>query len=215
MQEQIRLTGMVIKETPIGETDRRVTLLTRERGKISAFAHGARKQSSRLIASTGLFSFGEFTMYEGRSSYNLVDAAISNYFEGMRNDYDAAVYGMYFLEVTDYYTRENNDESDFLKLIYQSLKALLNKNLDNRLIRSVFEIKSMVIEGEFPGLPAEYMYSETAKYTVNFIVTQSVEKLYTFRVSEEVLSELASACRILQSRCIDRQFKSLEILPQV
>jgi DNA repair protein RecO (recombination protein O) len=122
---------------------------------------------------------------------------------------------MYFLEVTDYYTRENNDESDFLKLIYQSLKALLNKNLDNRLIRSVFEIKSMVIEGEFPGLPAEYMYSETAKYTVNFIVTQSVEKLYTFRVSEEVLSELASACRILQSRCIDRQFKSLEILPQV
>ena len=70
-----------------------------------------------------------------------------------------------------------------------------------------------MIEGEFPGLPSEYRYSETAQYTVNFIVTQSVEKLYTFRVSDEVLSELTSACGILQSRCIDRKFKSLEILP--
>ncbi len=204
---------MVIKESPIGEFDRRVTLLTKERGKISAFAHGARKPNSRFIASTNLFAFGDFLMYEGRSSYNLADTQINNYFEAMRGDYDAAVYGMYFLEVIDYYTRENNDESDFLKLIYQSLKALLNANLDNRLVRSVFEIKAMVTEGEFPGLPSDRKYSESAEYTVRFIESQRIEKLYTFKVSEEVLLEITSACRLLQERYIDRKFKSLELLP--
>lgn len=214
MEDRIVLTGMVIKESPIGEYDRRITLLTKERGKISAFAHGARKPNSRFIASTNLFAFGTFSLYEGRSSYNLADTEISNYFEEMRNDYDAAVYGMYFLELMDYYTRENNDESEFLKLLYQSLRALLNKHLENKLVRSVFEIKSMVIEGEFPGLPSDRKFSSAAEYTVDFIVSQPIEKLYTFTVTDGVLAELESACALLQSRYTDRTFKSLEILPK-
>ena len=40
-----------------------------------------------------------------------------------RQDYEVAYYGMYFLEVCDYCTRENNDERELLKLLYQSLRA--------------------------------------------------------------------------------------------
>lgn len=38
MQDFVILTGIIIKAEPIGEYDRRVVLLTKERGKISAFA---------------------------------------------------------------------------------------------------------------------------------------------------------------------------------
>ena len=41
MQESLYVTGIVLKQTPFGEYDRRVCLLTREKGKISAFARGA------------------------------------------------------------------------------------------------------------------------------------------------------------------------------
>ena len=107
MQEYITMTGIVLKQTPVGEYDRHISLLTRERGKVSAFARGSRRPGSRLAAGTNPFAFGIFRLYEGRNSYTLTEAEIQNYFGELRTDYIGACYGMYFAEVADYYTREN------------------------------------------------------------------------------------------------------------
>lgn len=212
MQGFTEITGMVLKAEPIGEYDRRVVILTKEKGKISAFARGARKQTSRLLAATNPFSFGTFRLYVGRSSYNLTEADISNYFEELRTDFEGAYYGMYFLEVMDYYTRENNEDKEMLKLLYQSLRALMHEKLSNRLIRYIFEIKAMVLSGEFPGMPENGDYEESTRYAVHYIMSSSVEKLYTFTVSDTVLKQLAQIADNYRKRYMDRDFKSLEIL---
>lgn len=212
MQEYIQITGMVLKAEPIGEYDRRIVMLTREKGKISAFARGARKQGSRLLAATNPFSFGEFKVYAGRNSYNVVEAAITNYFEGLREDFEGAYYGMYFLELTDYYTRENNDEKEMLKLLYQSLRALMHEGLVNRLIRYIFEMKAMVLNGEFPGMPSEGHWDASTEYAVSYITNSSIEKLYTFTVTPKVLGQLGEIADDYRVRYLDRTFKSLEIV---
>lgn len=213
MREQVNVTGMILKTEPVGEYDRRVVILTRERGKISAFARGARKQGSRLLASTNPFCFGRFGLYEGRNAYSISEAVISNYFEGMRNDFEAACYGMYFLEMMDYYTRENNEEKEMLKLLYQSLRALLHEGLSNLLVRYIFEIKALAVNGEYPGLPVrETPYLESTQYAVSYIVNSTVEKLYTFTVTQQVLEELAEIADGFHRRFIDKKMKSLEIL---
>lgn len=212
MQEYTQITGMVLKAEPIGEYDRRVVILTKEKGKISAFAKGARKQNSRLLAATNPFSFGNFRLYVGRSSYNLLEANISNYFEALRSDFEGAYYGMYFLEVMDYYTRENNDDKEMLKLLYQSLRALIHDKFPNRLVRYIFEMKAMVINGEFPGMPATGDYEDSTGYALHYIMVSPVEKLYTFTVTDTVLAQLAQIADDYRKRYLDRTFKSLEIL---
>ena len=209
------MTGIIIKSEPIGEYDRRVVILTKERGKISVFARSSRKPGNRLMAPTNPFSFGQFKLFAGKNSYTMSEADISNYFELLREDFEGAYYGMYFLEICDYYTRENNDEVDMLKLIYQSLRALTSQAFSRKLVRSIFELKAIMINGEFPGVTQEEGLQESTVYTVDYIMRTPVEKLYSFVVSEDVLQEMRVFNRKLCAKIMDRNFKSLEILENI
>ncbi len=206
------MTGMILKQSPMGEFDKRISLLTKERGKLSAFARGARKSGSRLAAATDPFVFGSFKLYEGKSSYTLVEADIQNYFEGLRSDYIGACYGMYFAEVADYYTRENNDEREMLKLLYQSLKALCADALPDPLVRCVFECRAIAVNGEYPGPPADRELEESTVYCLQYIVSSPIEKLYTFAVKDSVLAQLKQIAADYMKRFVGREFKSLEVL---
>lgn len=212
MQEFIYVTGMILKQAPIGEFDRRICLLTKERGKISAFARGARKPGSRLAAATNPFSFGTFKLYEGKTSYNVSEADIQNYFEALRTDFLGAYYGMYFAEVADYYTRENNDEREMLKLLYQSLRALCATTIPKKLVKAVFELKAIVVNGEYPGPPGDRPLKEGTLYAMYYIAQTPVEKLYTFTVTQEILKELEDVAELYIRHFTDRELKSLEIL---
>lgn len=244
MGQAITLTGMVLSAAPVGEFDRRIVLLTREKGKISAFARGARRPGNALVAASSPFSFGQFEAYEGRSSYTVVKADIANYFRELAGDLDGAYYGFYFLEVAEYYTRENMEGLWMLKLLYQSLRALESKSLDNRLVRRIFELKAMTVNGESPNVfsclkcgrkeDLRYFHVQTGGtlcgacgckahaqsmdgstlYTLQYIISAPIEKLYTFQVSPKVLQELGQILDAYMAYYMDRQFQSLQVLKE-
>ena len=240
---QIVLTGMVLSTMPIGEYDRRVVILTKEQGKISAFARGARRPNSPLVGAVNPLAFGEFTMYEGRTSYTIQSASITNYFAELREDVVGAYYGFYFLEVADYYAKEYTDEREMLKLLYQSMRALINPHIPNRLVRRIFELKTLTVNGQAPQVfqcvicgdkerPAVFspakggivcsecsgdvidgmILDNSTLYSMQYIESTPVVKLYTFTVAENVLAELEKVMDRLMEVYVDRRFKSLEIL---
>ena len=211
MQEQIRDKGIIIKAEPIGEYDRRVVILTENRGKISAFARGARRPNSKFVASTNPFVFGNISLFAGRNSYTLTDMEAVEYFDSLRLDFDKSMYGMYFLELADYYTRENNDDRDMLKLLFISLKALSRGLIDNRLIRAIFELRAVAVNGEFPGLELRSM-SETAEYTIKFIISADFAKLYSFTLKDEVMNEVINYSALVVDKMIHHSFNSLLLL---
>ena len=212
MSEYTEYTGMIIRTSPVGEYNKRLVILTAEAGKITVFARGARKVGNRFMGATEPFCFGRFKLLEGRDAYTLTDADISRHFEELRMDYDATVMASYFLEVADYYTRENMEAYEELNLIYASILALISGKFDFRLVRSIYEIRSLVIAGEFPGIPTDRKYSETASYTVDRIVNSSVHELFTFSVSDEVIGELEHMCGKLMKNMVDKKFNSVRLM---
>ena len=205
------VTGMVIKQEPIGEFDRRVVILTKEKGKISVFAKGARRQNSTLAACSNPFAFGRFTLFIGRSSYSLREAFIDNYFENMRNDVRMAFYGMYFLEIADYYSRENTDDADLLRLLYQGVRVLENPIHSLKFVKAVFEIKAIQINGELPLIDEE-KYSPGVVKAIRFITESPVNKVFSFKLSEESESELIKFADEVSDFTFDKRFTSLELL---
>ncbi len=240
------VTGIVLSTMPIGDYDRRLVILTKEKGKITAFAKGARKPNSAFLACSQPFSFGEFMLYEGKTSYNIVSVEISNYFDELRRDLEAAYYGFYFCELTDYLAHENEDGTHILKLLYQSLRALSQEALVKPLVRAVFELKMLALYGVAPQVfecvkcgKTEGFYhfnseaggmlcsdclksyaksikiTDAAIYTMPYIISSSIEKLYTFTVSKEVMSELKKCVENYKELYIDRKMKSLDLLEKL
>ncbi len=206
------LHGVVLKSFDHSEYDRRLIILTLERGKITAFARGAKRSGSALLASTEPFAFGTFKLTEGRSAYNLRSTEIANYFEGIRKDLNAFYLGSYFLEFTDYYSKENLEDRELLSLLYSSLQSLLSGSLDKDLIRSVFEIKIISIEGELPPPPQIKTFLPGTLHSLDHIISSPSEKLYTFNVNEEIKAELKELSSFYVKRCVNRDFTSLKIL---
>ena len=160
---QVKVTGIILATSPIKEYDRRVVILTKEQGKITAFANGARRPNSPWVGAVNPFSFGDFVLNAGSSSYTMKSAKISNYFGELRGDLEGTYYGFYFLEVADYFAKEGNDEKELLKLLYVTLKALSNPKIPNGLIRCVFELKLLAINGMAPEVFVCYRCGDKEK----------------------------------------------------
>jgi DNA repair protein RecO (recombination protein O) len=212
MKEFFTCTGMVLRSRPAGENDRLITLLAGTEGKMNVFVRGARKPSSRFAASSESFAFGEFKVSHGQSSYYLNEADISNYFEEFRFDIELAAYASYFAEIADYYCVEGDDATPMLGLLYASFLALNNPNFTRRLVRCIFVLRAIVLNGEFPGLPQGRVYNDAVIVAVERIENADLRHLYTFKLTEVAEDELFKLTTEYEKRFMDRHFKSLEVL---
>lgn len=242
MGQTILLNGMVLSAMPVGDYDKRLVVLTKERGKITVFARGARRPNSSLLAATNPFAFGEFELFEGKTAYNVCKINVKNYFRELTEDIETAYYGFYFLELADYYAVENMEAKDMCNLLYASLRALTKPVFLNRLVRRIYELRMLVLNGEYPnlfscvscgakenldtfhtrrggmlcsacgaaigGIPVD----ASTLYTMQYIVSSPLGRLYSFQVKEEVLLCLEQIMNEYMHCYIDRDFHSLELI---
>lgn len=241
---QFEVTGMVLSAMQVGDYDRRLVILTKERGKLSAFARGARRTGNALTAACQPFTYGTFSLFAGRDAFRIQSVNVQNYFDEIKTDLDGITYGTYFCEMADYFTQENLDAKEQLKLLYVTMRALVKKQVAYPLIRRIYEIRILALDGEEMqvfscvkcgnsgtgyvfragqgGLVCvdhcqidydigELLHPSTV-YSLQYILSASLERLYTFQISQEVQAELDGICNAFLEEYVDQQFKSSEFL---
>lgn len=242
MKEKIELTGIILGSYPVKDYDKRVVILTKERGKITAFANGARKMNSAFSGITEPFNYGTFSLYEGYDAYRFAGGDIKEYFRDVKNDIEGICYGSYFCEILEYLCVEGVGDADVLNLLYTGLRALEKKLIPNNLIRRIFELKMLALDGEMMatfscarcgseevgsfsiadnGLICNecgkyvsdiYPIAESTVYAIQYILSSPINKLFSFQVKDEVLGELDHVVQVYFNKHITKNFKSLEIL---
>ena len=104
-------TGIVLHRTLLGEADKILTIFTREYGKLSAVAKGARKPSSRISGATELFVNARFLMAKGRSLDVVSQCEIIESYPALRLDLDRLARATYICELLDRMTLDRDESA--------------------------------------------------------------------------------------------------------
>lgn len=208
----IKLNGIIIKETDYKEFDKLLTILTKEKGKINAYAFNIRKSNSKSIGKARLFTLGTFELIESKDGYSLQNVILKEDFDDLAKDYENLCYASYFIELADYFSFENIDSSDIIDLLYFAIKALIKGVVDKKLIRRVYELKILKYQGEYKDSDSLLDKDKTLKYTWDFVITSLPQKLFTFKLSDDVFKKFESELDIEMRDKVNRKFKSLSMI---
>lgn len=143
--------GIIIRTTDYGETNKVVTLYTREWGKIGAMARGAKKPNSRLSGSTQLLTYGYFLVQKGSGMGSLQQAEIISSMKSIREDIFLTAYASYIAELTDKAVEDRKPNPFLFELLYQTLNYL-NEGYDPEILMFIYEMKMLNVMGLYPIL---------------------------------------------------------------
>jgi DNA repair protein RecO (recombination protein O) len=99
----LRAKGFVLRNRPLGETDRLVTCFTFEHGKIAGVAKGASRLRSRFGSSLQPLSLIRLMLFgkETRSLYRIDHTDILTSFQAIRDDWEKLRSALYAIDLVD------------------------------------------------------------------------------------------------------------------
>jgi len=148
-----RVHALVLRQHDLGETDRLLTLLTRERGKVRAVAKGARRPRSKLAAGTQLLCCSNLQLAAGASLDIITQCQVRCAFYGLREDLRRLAYASYFADLVDAFVEERDgSEQVFDLLLAAAAQAERGEHLE--LLARVFELRLLGALGYAPELGA-------------------------------------------------------------
>lgn len=143
--------GIILKSIPYGESNKIVTLYTREAGKLTAMARGAKKPASRLAAVTQSFTHGYFLLRSGRGMGTLEQGEPIDSMRHIRENLEATAYASFIVELIDRLTDDQGQSQNVFSLLYDALHAI-NEQYDPEAIALFVEWKMLPVAGVHPVL---------------------------------------------------------------
>lgn len=238
----LRTDGIVIREQNVGEQDRLITILTKEKGIIKGFVNGGRNPKNKNVAATGLLCYSDFSIEQTkRDAFVIKEATSKNVFFSLRENIISLSLAQYFAELTYELAPREEDSSEFLSLLLNAVFLISKGTKDLRLIKAVTELRMLSISGYMPSLVAcatcsryesERMYfdlnsgelfceecnlnnslqklSLTTVSAMRHICFSEPQKIFSFTIPEEDLSDLSFVAEIYLRNITGRKYKTLD-----
>ena len=151
-QRSFRTPAIILKRRTFGESDRLLTVLTADYGKLDVIAKGARKPTSTKTGHVELFTKVDMLVNRGRNLDIAAQVEMTEPFLPLREDLQRGAYANYAAELLDRFTMLGEDDFQSLfTLIEQTFERLCHDD-DIRLIIRYYELRLLDIAGFRPEL---------------------------------------------------------------
>jgi DNA repair protein RecO (recombination protein O) len=124
MSRTYKATGINLKGMPLGESDRLLTILTREYGLVRVVAPGVRKLKSRLGGRSSLFVVNELLIAKGRSLDKISQAETLESYPGLGKDLTKLTASQYLAELVLYQALSDQPQEELFLLLCEHLTRL-------------------------------------------------------------------------------------------
>lgn len=155
MSRQVKLAAVVLRTVDYGESDRVVTLLTEERGKLSAFARGARSSRRRFGGALEPFTLADAELKErsGSDLWTLESMMVRRAFGGIREDLARIACAGYACELARELVHEGEAQPELFSVLVAYLARLDAQPAEPTGLRAL-ELRALRAAGVMPRLDA-------------------------------------------------------------
>ncbi len=138
----------------VGESDKLLTLLTRDYGVIKAFSAGAKKITSKKFSASSLLSYANFSLVKVNDTYKIYEASSICSFFSAGQDIAVLSLAQYFCELAMTFVPSELESEEYLRLMLNSLDQIVNKKKNIFLIKALTELRFASLSGYMPNLVA-------------------------------------------------------------
>ncbi len=146
------VSGLVIKEVELSNGNRLLNILTRDLGIITAIVNNSSSRKNVKFLSIHILMYCRFILFKRKEYYTVDEFDILNIFWQIKDDLKSLAVCQYFCELCISLSPDTTVSGDFLKLFLNSVFYISKKIKDLKLIKIIFEIKSLSLCGYMPNL---------------------------------------------------------------
>ena len=226
--------ALVLRDVKYRESDKILTVLTEDAGKLTVKAAGALRKGSRLGAAAQALCYSEMTLFENAGRWSINEAETLEQFLPLRADLSALSLGAYFAEMLETVTLEGSPDRALLRLGLNSLYALGRGPWTQKRVKAVFELRLLCLagfapdldgdgelfslrggrvhaRGEAPGTPGKSLPLDAAALdALRYIAGAEPKRIFSFTLPEKSEALLAAVCEGYALAQLDREFKTLD-----
>ena len=144
--------ALVVRTVDLSGSDKLLSLLTAERGLITAVSNGSRSLKSRYLAASQLFCYASFVLEMRRDRFWVREVELIESFYDLRLDITATALANYICEVAAEVTVPEQPEPDILRLTLNMLYAVASGRYPYAAVKAAFEFRLAAILGYLPEL---------------------------------------------------------------
>jgi len=206
--------ALILRTYKLGEADRIVVFLTRDRGKKRGVAKGARRLKSRFVGALEPLTHVRVAYFEKERrelvGLNYSEPSCSALSNGTMEGLGCATY---FAELIDEWAAESHEDERLYRLGVSMVEALV-AGVPHEALTRYFEFWLLSLQGVYPASRVRDL-SPGAQLFLAAARKVGPQELTAMAVSRETLSELESLHRSVMAQHLDREPRSIRVMKEL